>query len=534
MKKILFSFLGIIIAMASWLYADSNTKEPNVAGQFYPADPEDLSRQIDKFWKSTSRKPHDQTIPVLIAPHAGYVYSGAVAVHSFKAAARGRYSTIILIGPSHFFDFEGISVWQKGLFRTPLGGIPVDQEFAEALIKSNPQFGFKPEVFSKEHSLEVELPFLQETFKDLKDFTIVPILMGRPDYKVCQNLSLALDQLIGKREDVLIVLSTDLSHYHEAQVAQLMDQKTLSLIKDLNAEELWNRTLRGETELCGFTPVVTGLLYAQKRNLKAELLKYAHSGDATGDNSRVVGYSAVIFTRNPSSPNLVNAEKEMFNADGRGLHADGRGFLGEDSRISAFDLRPSALKDSLTLEQRKRLLQIAQDTVKKYVETGEVLAFQETDRRLHKEEGAFVTLRKGGALRGCIGQIIPRGPLFLTVRDMAISAAAKDPRFPPVDKSELNDLEVEVSVLSIPRLIRNVDDIQLGLHGVILSHRLDGHLAHGVFLPQVATETGWTKEEFLSQLCSQKAELPPECWKDPTTTIEIFTADVFSEKDILE
>jgi len=132
-------------------------------------------------------------------------------------------------------------------------------------------------------------------------------------------------------------------------------------------------------------------------------------------------------------------------------------------------------------------------------------------------------------LRGCIGNIFGKGPLCMLVRDMAISSATKDPRFPPVKETELDSLEIEVSVLSKPRVIKNVDEIQLGVHGVIVSQ---GPRYYGVFLPQVADETGWSKEKFLSELCSQKAGLSPDAWKDPKTKIEIFTAEVFSEKDV--
>ena len=154
---------------------------------------------------------------------------------------------------------------------------------------------------------------------------------------------------------------------------------------------------------------------------------------------------------------------------------------------------------------------------------------QADDARLSLEEGAFVTIHKNGNLRGCIGNIIGRQPLYQTVRDMAISSATKDPRFPSVTVGELEDIHVEVSVLSKPKVITNVDEIQLGVHGVIVSQ---GPFHTGVFLPQVAEETQWTKEEFLSHLCSQKADLPADAWKDPKTKIEIFTAEVFSEKDV--
>ncbi|HPB68754.1 MAG TPA: AmmeMemoRadiSam system protein A, partial [Candidatus Omnitrophota bacterium] len=168
-------------------------------------------------------------------------------------------------------------------------------------------------------------------------------------------------------------------------------------------------------------------------------------------------------------------------------------------------------------------------TIQDYILNGTVRNVEEADPRLAAEEGAFVTLHKRKMLRGCIGNIVARGPLYLTVRDMAIAAATQDPRFPAVTKEELDQLDVEISVLSRPRRCRDVNEIKMGTHGVIVRK---GIFHQGVFLPQVATETGWTREEFLSNLCMHKAGLPPDAWKDPKTHIEIFTADVFSEQDV--
>ncbi|MBF0478458.1 MAG: AmmeMemoRadiSam system protein A [Candidatus Omnitrophica bacterium] len=182
----------------------------------------------------------------------------------------------------------------------------------------------------------------------------------------------------------------------------------------------------------------------------------------------------------------------------------------------------------LTVDQQKRLLVIARSTMETYIQTGKVLNFDEKDLRLQDEEGAFVTIHKNGQLRGCIGNIIGQGPLLKTVRDMAIASATQDPRFEPVTPAELKDLELEISVLSKPRPIKSVDEIKMGEHGVIVKKN---GIRLGIFLPQVATETGWSKEKFLSELCSQKAGLPADAWKDPATTLEIFTAQVFSEKN---
>jgi AmmeMemoRadiSam system protein A len=182
--------------------------------------------------------------------------------------------------------------------------------------------------------------------------------------------------------------------------------------------------------------------------------------------------------------------------------------------------------DALNAAQKKELLKIARGTIETFVKTGKTLDVGLKDARLSEIEGAFVTIRKHGALRGCIGNIIGQEPLIETVRDMSVAAASQDPRFSPVTPAELKDIDVEISVLSKPRRVKDASEIILGKHGVIVSQ---GN-RQGVFLPQVADETGWSKEEFLSELCSQKAGLPSDAWKDPKTALYVFTADVFAEK----
>jgi AmmeMemoRadiSam system protein B/AmmeMemoRadiSam system protein A len=428
---------------------------------------------------------------VAIAPHAGYPYSGPVAAYTFKAISRNHYKTIVVIGPSHFHAFEGISVWPKGGFKTPLGVIQVDEDFAQALLKENPaEFHVLPEVFSPEHSVEVELPFLQKTFQDVR---IVPILMGDPDPQVCRDLAKDLDKLIGTRDDVLILISSDMSHYYTYDAANSMDALTLQAIKDVDAKRFFEGNLSRKMEMCGFVPVTTALMFVKLRGIQhVEILKHANSGDTSGDKSRVVGYSSVIF------------------------YSD---LLGQADP-------PQEGVKALNPAQKKELLKIARSSMEGFVRTGKALDVSVNDPRLNEIEGAFVTLIKHGTLRGCIGNIIGQQPLYKVVRDMAVAAASQDPRFDPVRPAEFKDIVVEVSVLSKPRRVKDASEIQMGKHGVIVSQ--EGH--QGVFLPQVATETGWSKEEFLSQLCAQKAGLAPDAWKDPDTALYVFTADVFSEK----
>lgn len=478
-------------------FGDQKIKYPNVSGQFYPADPQELSQEIDGFIQKAAVEPKTRHIDIVIAPHAGYSYSGAVAGHSFKAVSQNQYSTIVILAPSHFVGFDGISIWDEGAFETPLGRVEVDTGFTKKLISADEKFLFYPEAFAREHSLEVEIPFLQKTFKNFK---LVPVVMGQPEFETLKNFVLVLKNIIGSRQDVLIVVSTDMSHYHPDKIARQMDFQALRMIKELKVDEIWQESRARIIEMCGFVPVTAALLYARERGLnQVEVLRYANSSDVTGDVDRVVGYSSVIIYKGEGKNTSVQPKEVQENS-------------------------------SLNVRQKRRLLEIAKSTINEYITTRKILEFKENDPSLNDAKGAFVTIHKDGNLRGCIGNILGRGPLYLTVRDMAISAATEDPRFPPLKRGELKDIEIEVSVLSKPRVIKSVEEIKLGVHGVIVSQGP----RHGIFLPQVATDTGWSKEEFLSQLCVQKANLPADAWKDPKTKIEIFTADVFSEDDVRE
>lgn len=473
-----FTFLFFFLSF-SLVYAVS-LKKPNVAGSFYSVDPKELSAQIDSFLNKASIDPSDKKIQAMIVPHAGYAYSGSIAAYGYKAVSRAKYSTIVILAPSHFFPFEGVSVWSEGGFQTPLGVVNVNTELAEAIIKADSQFKFSPKVFEKEHSLEVQLPFIQKVFPTAK---IVPILMGIPDQKVAVKLASVLDSLTHFSDDILVIASSDMSHYFPYDTANGMDERALGVITQEDASKLWDGCfVSHQMEMCGIVPVTTLLLYAKARGLKAQVLKHANSGDTAGDKSKVVGYSSVIFYKEAI---------EVFS-----------------------DL------------EKKTLLKLARETLEGFVTAGRVLDVKTKDSRFLKNQGAFVTLRKNGQLRGCIGHIMGDRPLWQTIQEMTIAAAASDHRFPPVIRDELESIDLEISVLTFPQRVTDASAIVLGKDGVIIS---DGGMHEGVFLPQVADETRWSKEEFLSQLCSQKAGLSRDCWKDSKNSLFTFQADVFSQ-----
>lgn len=485
--------------MSAAAHSQEVVKKPNVSGQFYPSNSKELSKELDAFFSQAKVEPSKEKVEVIISPHAGYVYSGPIAAYGYKAASQFQYSTIVVIAPSHYVNFNGVSIWPEGSFETPLGSLAVDADFAKKLTAQNKEFSFVRAAFAKEHSLEVQLPFLQKTFTNFK---IVPVVIGDASFEVCQNLAAGLKAAIGAREDVLIVISTDMSHYHSAKVARGMDQQVIDLVRNLNAKDLWQQCSLGKVELCGFMPVATAVLYAKEKGLTAEILKYGDSGDASGDKEAVVGYFSAIFVKSSTK---------------------GKG----EALTKKEEKKQSGNTIPLTAENKKRLLEIARQTIIEYVKNGKTLNFKEIDPRLLLEEGAFVTLHEHGQLRGCIGNILGQGPLFLTVRDMAIASATEDPRFRPVPEDELGKLEIEISVLSKPWKIKDPKEVELGVHGVIVSRGA----RKGLFLPQVATEQGWNREELLTYLCAEKAGLAPDAWKDPSTIIEVFTAQVFSEKE---
>ncbi len=466
-----------------------DVKQPNVAGAFYPADRRELSARVDSLLANVNILPNKAQILALIAPHAGYEFSGGVAAHGYKAIQGRNYRTVIIIAPSHRYGFKGFSVYPTGKFATPLGVIEVDRDFAQKLIAADKEVYFDPLAFEKEHSLEVQLPFLQKVLSNKNNFRIVPIISGDCDFAACQRLASAIKDIIASRNDVLVVASSDMYHGYDYQEAEVVDNLTLSYLKKMDAGALYDGLSQGRLQLCGGLAVVTTILLAKELGYnQLEVLKYANSATVTGRMTKgiwTVGYASCII-------DAKAGEEQMLNKN-----------------------------------QRKKLLRIARSAIEAHLKTGKVLQLTEKDAVLLEKRGAFVTLHKRGDLRGCIGNLIGNEALYLTIADMAVEAATGDPRFPAVQLSELKDIDIEISVLSPLEKISDPGVIKLGTHGVLVRQGFRS----GVFLPQVATETGWSREEFLGNLCAHKAGLNPDAWKDPSVDIYIFTAEIFSEKN---
>lgn len=477
-------------ASPSQILAQETIKYPNVSGVFYPADKKQLKNTIATFMQNANTaSAQDEHIFGIISPHAGYIYSGPVAAHAYRALQDKKYTRVILIGPSHYQWLDKIAVFEKGYFRTPLGDVAIDAKTTQALINGNKNIVNLPLAFEQEHALEVQIPFLQES---LKDFKIVPIMLSNPSYKLCEELAAGLAGILSQDKDnTLIIASTDMSHYHSQAAAQKIDQATLATISRLDAEGLFRDCQLKKSELCGSAAVVTLILTMKKLGItNTKLLKYATSFNTTRtNNNKVVGYASIIFYK-PQPDNTANKKGG----------------------------------EMLTEEQKKSLLEIAKMTISEYIKEQTTPQINDIDPAFLEKRGAFVTLKKKGNLRGCIGRIVGDTQLVRVVQEMAIEAATRDPRFEPVREDELESIVLEISVLSPLKQIFDIDEIEVGKHGLLIRK----NFGSGLLLPQVATEYGWSKEEFLKHTCL-KAGLPPDAWMK-NAQIYIFSAEVFGEE----
>lgn len=481
--------------------AFSEVRKATGAGQWYPADPQKLADMVDGFLKQVKLENVPAAKPIaIIVPHAGYIYSGQVAAYAYKKIEGVKYDTVVVIGDTHTGRGRSdIAVYAKGAFETPLGVIPIDEEVAQALVDSSEKIEFERNAFVGEHPVENQLPFLQRVCEGLR---IVPIVINRPTLENAQLLSEALVKALRGKEP-LIIGSTDLSHYHPYEEARRIDEIALRAIVSLGPKRVLDSPQECaragipnvEITMCSQGAVLTTILTAKALGAnRAMVLKYANSGDTPyGGRDRVVGYGAVMIWRGEEGDNYF-----------------------------ALPTSNPSSGEALTNEEQEALLALARKTLEQLLNQGTVPEFTPTSPALLRKQGAFVTLEENGKLRGCIGHLEADQPLYLTVQKMVLAAALQDPRFPPVKAQELPELEIEISVLSPLRQIVSPEEIEVGHHGVLL--QAQGRQA--VFLPQVALEQGWDREEMLRHLCI-KAGLSEDAWQD--ANLFVFTAQVFRE-----
>ncbi len=454
-----------------------------VAGRFYPGHARELADAVDWCVKAAKVEPGAVAPKVLLVPHAGYVYSGPIAGSAYAALApwAHRIRRVVLLGPTHRVATQGLAAPRASRFETPLGPVPVDQASLAAL-DDLPQVHFSDAVHAEEHSLEVQLPFLQRL---LDDFALVPLAVGRAS---ANQVAEVLERLWGG-DETLVVISSDLSHYLRYTQARACDAATIERVLRLDPD-------LDHQEACGATPLAGALVAAGRHGLVARLLDLRNSGDTAGDRERVVGYAAVAFE--PRAGARERCDDEALTDDDVGNGS------GTGSGTSGQALGDAALGRALLARARNAIASAL----------GLATGPEPQHPALGEPGATFVTLRRGGALRGCIGTLRAERELHADVRRHAMAAAFEDPRFPPLAREEFEQVHIEVSVLGEAERLQATSEaearraLRRGVDGLILEWR--GRRA--TFLPQVWEQLPQAAA-FLNAL-KLKAGLPPDFWAD--------------------
>jgi len=435
-----------------------------VAGMFYPDNPAELKRVIADLLANAEPGAATHVPKALIVPHAGYVYSGAIAASAYVrlAALRGRIRRVVLLGPTHRVWVRGLALPEAERFATPLGEVPLDREGMQRLADL-PQVTRSEAAHQMEHSLEVQLPFLQQV---LGDFQLLPLAVGEA---TATEVAEVLEQVWGG-DETLIVISSDLSHFLPDALARMVDGGTVDAILALDSH------LTHE-QACGATPVNGLLLAARKHGLHPVALDVRNSSDTAGDPDRVVGYAAFAFQAEASP--------------------------GKSRKVEA---------DRAEVEKGVSLLTLARAEIAK--QFWENVAAPSAEPWMAEPGASFVTLTRQGDLRGCIGTLEAHRPLGLDVRENAVAAAFRDPRFMPLSRAEFDGIRVEVSVLSPHEALAVGTEkdalavLRPGIDGVVFEY---GHF-RSTFLPQVWEQLP-DPAEFLAHL-KRKAGLSMDFWSE--------------------
>jgi len=421
-------------------------REPVVAGQFYPAEAGELKKMIASM---VDKKATSENVIGLVSPHAGYIYSGAVA-----AAVMSRVKikdTVVIMGPNHTGMGKAFAIMTDGTWRTPLGDVEIDSELAKKILESSEYLEEDSGAHRFEHSIEVQLPILQY-FR--QDFKLVPIVLSYADGEVYKEIGGRIAAAIKNlKRQAIIIASSDMTHYESQSSAQYKDEQAIEAILGLDADRLLRRIGELNITMCGYAPAV-GLITAARAlgAGKAELVKYQTSGDTTGDYSSVVGYAGIIIKKYRMSP----------------------------------------------------MVRLAKEAVDAYIRKGETMPPpHKLVPRMKKQAGVFVSIHKFGQLRGCIGTFEPsRDNVAQEIIANAISSATRDPRFPPVVAAELDDLEYSVDVLTQPELVKDKSRLDPRKYGVIV----ECGYRKGLLLPDLE---GVDSVEQQVEICRQKAGIMP-------------------------
>lgn len=512
MKNGVLALLVIVLGMVT-PGADLPHRPPAVSGQWYAGTADALRQQvtglIDQAKPQTAGK--EEPVVALIVPHAGYAYSGPTAAAAYVNIKSGSWNRVIILAPSHYAAFHGVSIAPVSAYDTPLGPVRLDRSTCDQLLKNN-LISSIPGAHTTEHSIESQLPFLQVLQPKAR---IVPLLIGSLGINEIKRLSKILTPLM--TPDTLLVVSSDFTHFGPSfnftPFRQDIPEKlrewniyAARAITDLDQNRFLAHLRQTGDTICGRIPIAVAMdilkELSRKEHITGKMTDYKTSGQLTGNWTNTVSYVSIVFRDPPLPPT-----------------ARGAGDTPEGKKMTSFSLTPT---------EKKTLLSLARHALSTYLTTGrmwqpqpETLSLTPT---LKTPCGAFVTLNEHGQLRGCIGYIVPLKPLYEAVIEMAVNAAVRDPRFKPVTARELSDLEIEISVLSPLERCTDLNRITIGRDGLYIRK---GNYA-GLLLPQVATEWHWDRKEFLRRVC-EKAGLPPHAYIDPEAVLYTFTAEVFHE-----
>ena len=505
--KTIKSICGLLLLSAVYFTGSAAEKrvfESPLAGDWYPADPAELTKMISSNLTHAG-EPELQNVIALIQPHAGYRYSGRIAAYGIKEIAGRPVRRVIVFGPSHSQLMNNcLSMPSATHIKTVLGEVELDREFIDKMMKYN-FYKYIPRAHVSEHSVDIQIPMLQIA---LKNFKLVPVVTGQLDERTIREIVAAISPLLD--DETLIIASSDFTHYGASfdyepfpldfQTGDKLDKLDHGAIDKIIAisEDGFSEYLRktGAT-VCGQNPIRL-LLSLLPEGSKGQLLKYGTSGSMTGNYAHSVSYASIAFTGSWKTA---------------------------QTKVKAADAKLPELSDA----DKKALLKIARKTAEYAVAGKSVPDPDELGANISpamkQHMGVFVTLHKNGQLRGCIGEIMPRRPLYQAVSAQAVNSSLNDWRFSPVNTAELKDIDIEISALTPPVKVNSYKDIVIGRDGVILSK--NGRSA--VFLPQVATEQGWGLAETLSNL-AEKAGLDAGAWKSGAE-FQTFQAIVFGEKE---
>jgi AmmeMemoRadiSam system protein B/AmmeMemoRadiSam system protein A len=419
-------------------------REPAVAGKFYPDSPGELRALIESFVDKEARQ---EEVIGLISPHAGYIYSGAVAGATIS---RVKFkNTFIIIGPNHTGSGEPYSIMAEGKWKTPLGTVEIDSALAKKLLSESAYLREDNLAHCYEHSLEVQIPFLQYFKPDIK---IVPIILASNDRSVFKSLGHEIARVLGEiKREAVILASSDMSHYEPQAKTEKKDRQAIAAILNLDGDELLKRVEEHHITMCGYGPAIVMLAAAKELGAgKAELVKYQTSGDVSGDYSAVVGYAGIIVRK----------------------------------------LSP--------------LVQLAREALEAYVKEKKVLHPGKLTPEMKGRAGVFVCIKKFAELRGCIGTFEPtRDNIAEEIVTNAISTATQDPRFERVRPDELKDLAYTVDVLTHPEPIESKDQLDPRKYGVIV----EAGYRRGLLLPDLE---GVDSADYQIEICRQKGGIGPD------------------------